>query len=188
MVDETSPPNTADKTNASAGVALLLAAIGTAGSLCLSLSLGLKACPLCLYQRAFLFSAFAVLVMGFLARPVDRPLAGVLALPPAVAGGGIAVFHVYLESSGILECPAGIFGIGSAPQQSLTLFALLLLTLVLGTLSQGSGKWKLQLPAASIIGVLLALAAVASAPPMPKVPTKAYEQPLDICRPPYRPG
>jgi hypothetical protein len=40
--------------------------------------------------------------------------------------------------------------------------------------------------AAVLLGLLLAWGAVASAPPMPPAPTRAYETPLDICRPPFR--
>ncbi len=34
-------------------------------------------------------------------------------------------------------------------------------------------------------GLLLAWAAVASAPPMPPAPARPYETPLDVCRPPF---
>lgn len=44
-------------------VALALAAIATGGSLYLSLGLGLKACPLCFYQRSLAIAAVLVLVM-----------------------------------------------------------------------------------------------------------------------------
>ncbi len=40
---------------------------------------------------------------------------------------------------------------------------------------------------AVVVGVLLAVGSVASAPPMPPTPTRAYETPLDLCRPPFRP-
>ena len=41
-----------------------LALVGTAGSLYLSLGMGLKACPLCFYQRTFVMAALAVLLVG----------------------------------------------------------------------------------------------------------------------------
>jgi hypothetical protein len=42
--------------------------------------------------------------------------------------------------------------------------------------------------AAVVLGLLLAWGAIASAPPLPSVPPKAYDpekQPLDTCRPPF---
>src|SRR4051795_13328130 len=86
--------------------ALVLAVAGLAGSLLLSLGMGLKACPLCFYQRTFMMSIVAVLGMGLLAS-VSR--LGLLCLPLAVAGLGVALFHVSLETTGKLECPKGIF-------------------------------------------------------------------------------
>ena len=38
-------------------LALLIALIGTAGSLWLSVGMGLKGCPLCFYQRSFVIAA-----------------------------------------------------------------------------------------------------------------------------------
>src|SRR5436190_1785121 len=54
-----------------------------AGSLYLSLGMGLKACPLCFYQRVFAMSTVGVLLLGLLV-PGGRPgLASLLALPAA---------------------------------------------------------------------------------------------------------
>jgi hypothetical protein len=112
-----------------------------------------------------------------------------LALPCAVAGLGVAIFHEYLEQIGKLECPAGVFGVGSAPQQSLAV--LLLLTIILALPSfTGGGNGRMNLLAtcsAIVLGVLFAVAAVKSAPP-PVIPEKAYKLPVneDGCRPPYR--
>jgi disulfide bond formation protein DsbB len=52
-------------------LALLVAAAAAAGSLYLSLEMGLKACALCFYQRAFAFGLVGVLLTGLLAFP-DR--------------------------------------------------------------------------------------------------------------------
>jgi disulfide bond formation protein DsbB len=54
---------TASSTNAFrfAVAALAVSAVGTVGSLYLSLGMGLKACPLCFYQRTFMMSTAAVL-------------------------------------------------------------------------------------------------------------------------------
>ena len=51
----------------------------------------------------------------------------------------------------------------------------------------GGFGWP-ALAGAVVLGVLLAAAAIKSAPPMPGAPTKSYpeEQPFDTCRPPFR--
>ena len=98
---------------------LLLAVLALAGSLWLSIGMKLKACPLCLYQRAFVMGVVAVFGMGVLTGHRHRVVLNLLALPLAAAGLGVAVFHEYLELTGKLECPAGVMGIGTAPQQSL---------------------------------------------------------------------
>src|SRR6202011_4477973 len=106
--------------------ALLVALVALAGSLWLSVGMSLKACPLCFYQRTFVMSVVAVLGIGVLTGARHRGVLNLLALPLTVAGVGVAVFHEYLEQTGKLECPAGIMGIGTAPQQSLTVLAVLL--------------------------------------------------------------
>src|SRR5262245_4124565 len=114
-------------------IALLLSAGAAAGSLYLSLEMGLRACPLCFYQRAFAFGLVGVLAGGILAfRDLGSRLC-LVALPLAIAGLGVAGFHVWLGWTGwprqgvawYLACPAGIEGIGTAPQQSLAAFALI---------------------------------------------------------------
>src|SRR5687768_3826771 len=96
-----------------------IALLGAAGSLWLSIGMGLKACPLCFYQRTFLLAIAGILVTGLLTRARGSPLLPGLALPAAVGGFGVACYHVFLELNGTLECPRGIFGWGTAPQQSL---------------------------------------------------------------------
>lgn len=171
------------------GAALAVAVLALAGSLHLSIGLGLKACPLCLYQRTFVMGIVAVLGVGLLAglRPA---LAALLALPLAAGGLGVALFHEYLEAADRLECPAGLFGLGTAPQQSLvTLCVVFVLLLVAATRRQhGAAFGPGALVGTLLLGVLFSASAVASAPPMPAPPTKPYEQPLDICRPPFRPA
>ena len=163
-------------------LSLVLAAAGTLGSLYLSLGLGLTACPLCYYQRTFVMSVFAVLAVGLL---VDRSRAEVLSLvclPLAVAGLGVAAFHEYLVLSGKLECPKAILGIGTAPEQSLALFVLLTAAVALAALRHAAA-----IAGSVALGLALAWGCVAGAPPLPKAPDKAYEQPLNTCRPPYQP-
>ena len=163
-----------------AAAALVLALCGAAGSVYLSVGMGLKACPLCFYQRTFVFSVLAVLAVGLWK---DRRQAGLLALvclPLAVGGLALAAFHENLVLTGKLECPEALLGLGSAPLQSLLLFALLTLLLAIAARRQLAAAG-----AATILGLALAWASIASAPPMPPAPTKPYDQPPDICRPPF---
>lgn len=166
--------------------ALAVALVALAGSLMLSMVLKLKACPLCLYQRTFVMGVVAVLGVGLVARA--RPaLLGLLSLPLAMGSLGVAGFHEYLEQTGKLECPAGVLGVGTAPQQSLAVSAVLLVLLTVGALRDRREAYKLPgVVGAILLGILLSGASVASAPPMPPAPTKPYEQPMDICRPPFR--
>ena len=153
----------------------------------MSVGMGLKACPLCFYQRTFVMGIVAVLGIGVLTRERHRPVLNLLALPQAVAGFGVAAFHVFLELTGKLECPSGVMGVGTAPQQSLAALAVLLAVVLVGVaLSRNAGEtyWP-PLAGAVVLGLLLAWGAVVSAPPMPPTPTKAYETPLDMCRPPF---
>jgi disulfide bond formation protein DsbB len=168
--------------------ALTVAAAGLAGSLFLSLGMALKACPLCFYQRAFVMSVFAVLGVGLLggARHIGR--LSLFVLPPAVAGLGVALFHVYLEVTGKLECPAGLLEWSTAPKQSLGMFGVLVALLVVDVLrgpGAGVSHWP-GLAGAILIGSLLAVASCTSNPPMPTPPKEPYAKPPDICRPPYR--
>ena len=110
-------------------LALLAAAAGVAGSLWLSLGMGLLACPLCYYQRTFMMAALGVLVAGLIGGVRPSAWVSLLALPAAIGGLGVAGYHVSLEMAGEMVCPAGIFDLGTAPQQSLGIFALLTLLL-----------------------------------------------------------
>lgn len=168
-------------------VAACLSLVAVTGSLWLSLGMHLKACPLCLYQRSFAMSAAAVLLVGLLTELRRTAVLHLLALPLVVGGAGIAAFHEYLELAGVLECPSGLWGAGSAPQQSLAAFlALLVATLVPATRFSASGNRPRQVAVAVAFGLLMAVGTIKSAPPMPAAPKKPYDQPLDICRPPYR--
>jgi hypothetical protein len=149
--------------------------------------MGLKACPLCFYQRTFVMGVVAVLGVGILTGHRHRTVLNLLALPLVVAGFGVAAFHVFLELTGKLECPAGILGIGTSPQQSLAALTVLLVLVVVGVVRSGR-LGESQQPAAvaaAVLGLLLAWGSVLSSPPMPPAPTKAYETPLDMCRPPF---
>jgi disulfide bond formation protein DsbB len=170
-----------------AWAALVVAAAGLAGSLFLSWGLGLKACPLCFYQRTFVMALVAVLGVGLVFRIAPPARLGLLALPLAVAGLGVAAFHVWLEASGKLECPGGLLGLGSAPQQSLAVF-LLLSALSLATALRPEPPSPVSgaaLTGSVVLGMALAAAACTSNPPMPGPPAKPYDGPPEVCRPPY---
>ena len=169
-------------------VALLVAVAGLAGSLFASWGLGLKACPLCFYQRTFIMSVAAVLGIGLLSNAVRPGRLSLLALPMAAGGLGVAVFHVSLEWTGKLECPAGFLGLGTVPQQSLGMFAVLLALLLIDWI-QSARRGQVGLGAGAVgilVGVLLAAASCTSNPPMPVPPDRPYPRPPDICRPPFR--
>jgi disulfide bond formation protein DsbB len=161
-------------------VALLVALCGSVGSVYLSVGMGLKACPLCFYQRALMMSVLAVLVVGMAKERSQAALLALLCIPLAVAGLAVAAFHEYLELAGKLECPSGLFGLGTAPQQSLVVF--LVLTTVLAIAAR---RQPAAVAGGAMLGAVLAWACIASAPAMPAAPTKPYDQPLEICRPPY---
>jgi disulfide bond formation protein DsbB len=164
----------------------VIAALALIGSLWLSVGMGLKACPLCLYQRTFVMGVVAVLGIGVLTGPGHRNVLNLLALPLAVAGFGVAAFHVFLELTSKLECPGGVMAVGTAPQQSLAVQTVILILVSVGV-ARSSHACLPSSVGAVLLGFLLAGSSVVSAPPMPPVPTKAYEQPLDMCRPPYHP-
>ncbi len=168
---------------------LLISLVAVVGSLWLSIGMNLKACPLCLYQRSFVIGTAAVLLMGLITRTYRREcsLLAALSLPLATAGLAIAAFHVYLEFSGKLECPLGMLGLGTAPQQSFTILFVLVLALLAQAINvvRGDRHSNFVLPVAMILGCLVAYACIVSAPSLPKVPDKAYESPLDTCRPPF---
>jgi disulfide bond formation protein DsbB len=168
--------------------ALAVAGAGLVGSLLASWGLGLKACPLCFYQRTFMMSVAAVLGIGLLSKAVRPGCLSALALPMATAGLGVAVFHVGLELTGKLECPRGFLGLGTVPQQSLGVFAVLFALLLIDCVqSAGRGQVGFGVGAAAIgLGVVLAAASCTSNPPMPAPPAQPYPQPPDICRPPFR--
>jgi disulfide bond formation protein DsbB len=162
---------------------VLLAALGVAGSLALSLALDLRACPLCFYQRAFAMAALAALVVGATARAAEGALQATRAAAAvSVAGLVVAGFHVYLEVAGSLECPAGLAGMGTAPQQSLAFFVVL--TAGLCVRLAGTEARALALPA--VLGSVLGVASLVANPPLPPVPTTAYPDAPAVCRPPFR--
>ncbi len=171
--------------------AIVVAVVGTVGSVYLSMGLGLKACPLCFYQRSFVMGVLAVLALGrFLER--SRPgLICLLSVPLAWAGLGVAGFHEYLVLTGVLECPTALFGIGTAPAQSLAVFIALAAAVTGGAWCgrhESPRQRACTLFVAVMLGAVMEGACVKSAPPLPKVPDAAYDpvkDPLDMCRRPF---
>jgi disulfide bond formation protein DsbB len=167
-------------------LALVVAVLGAAGSLWLSIGMGLKPCPLCFYQRSFMMSVVGVLGIGLAFRAGRL---GLLALPLATAGLGVALFHVYLEAQGKLECPRGILGLGTAPQQSLAMFVLLFFLIgvdVLRGIRVGESRVT-GLVSGLVLGGLFAVASCTSNPPVPLPPEERSRPEPQICRPPVRP-
>jgi hypothetical protein len=145
-------------------------------------------CPLCFYQRSFMMALVAVLGVGVIARAARPGRVGLLALPLAVAGLGVALFHVRLEVTGKLECPSGLLDLGTAPKQSLAVFVVLTVLLAVDALSgaRGPAGWG-GLLGGVILGGLLAVASCTSNPqPKKDPPTEPYKAPPEICRQPYR--
>ena len=167
--------------------ALVVALIAAGGSLALTLVDKKQACPLCFYQRTFALSLVAVLGQGLITGVVRSGRLAILALPLALGGLGVAAFHVSLEARNILECPAGLFDIATAPKQSLAVFAVLTLLLAAGV---GSGFLAREV---GVPGTILALvlsgglvwASISANPKPPDPPSEPYPAPPNVCRPPY---
>src|SRR5437016_11289971 len=85
---------------------LLVALVALAGSLWMSIGMKLKACPFCFYQRTFVMGVVAVLGVGLLTGQRHRAVLNLLALPLVIGAVAVAIFHVYVERTGTLECPA----------------------------------------------------------------------------------
>src|SRR5262245_55139983 len=174
---ENLPQESAERRGVFIWLALLASLAAVGGSLYLSLGMNLRACPLCFYQRTFALSLVAALIVGLGIR--TRGLA-FLTLPLATGGLGVACFHVYLELSVQLECPAGVLGIGSAPQQSLAIFAVVFFLLLAEGL-RNAGRHPIALFGGLVLGGLLAYAScIANPRPTPSATP-------DICRPPNPP-
>jgi disulfide bond formation protein DsbB len=176
-------------------IALLVSAGAVAGSLYLSLEMNLKACTLCFYQRAFACGLVGVLATGVLTFRDQGAKLCMVALPLAIAGLGVAGFHVWLGWTGwprqaadwYLACPAGIEGIGTAPQQSFAAFALLTAVLLIGALGEvsASGRGGFALFLALVLGAGGAYASIAANPRMAD-PKPLPATPLDTCQPTTR--
>jgi hypothetical protein len=159
--------------------ATLVALAALAGSLYLTIGMGLKACPLCYYQRTFVMGVVAILVAGLFIKDLRPGVLSLVALPLASAGLIIAGWHEYLEQIGKLECPAGILEAGTAPQQSLAAFGILTLLLMVDQLRQ---RRLAAVIATVVLGSLLAFSSIRSA--SNAVPNYTLPVDDDMCRPP----
>jgi len=87
----------------------VLAAIAAMGSLFLSEVMEIQPCVLCWYQRIFMYPLVVIFLVGMF--PLDRDVVR-YALPIAVIGWGISVYHYLLYSGHIPEnmqpCSQGI--------------------------------------------------------------------------------
>lgn len=170
-----------------AWMALALAGSGAAGSLYLSMGLGLKACPLCFYQRTFVLAALAIVGLCLWVERKRPGLACLLSLPAICGGLGVAAFHASLVWRGKMICPLGVFEMGTAPEESLLVFIALAVVSSAGAFAgrRESLRQGIATTAAAIaIGLAFAWGCIQSAPLAP--PTKkAYEipKPIDTCQP-----
>lgn len=157
--------------------AFAVAVVGVLGSLYLSLGMDLKACPLCFYQRAFIMAAAGILGFGLFMPDIPRSALTPLALTAAMAGACVAAWHTYLVANGTLECPSGVTQILLVPQESLSLFVVLV-ALLLVDLFQ-SRKYIMIGIGALMIGYVFASTSIRATPAKMTEPDPA---PLDGCR------
>lgn len=119
----------------------LLATISTLGSLFFSEVMQFAPCSLCWYQRIFMFPLAAILLVGLL--PLDTKCVK-YALPFALGGSAVALYHTLLHEGIIPEsvapCQQGVscsqeyidlFGFLSIPLLSLMSFSAMLALLVI---------------------------------------------------------
>jgi disulfide bond formation protein DsbB len=168
-------------------LALLVALAAVAGSLYLSLGMNLAACAFCFYERAFVMAALGVLLAGLFGGVAPGSRLSLLALCPAVAGLGVAGWHVVLEASGKMECPAGVLGVGTAPQQSLFAFVLLAVFLIVDVIWGASampGSATLGMLASLAFGLAFAYGSAKSVTPVKLPSSMLTSEKITICRPP----
>jgi len=127
--------------------AWLIATVSTLGALFLGEVMGYTPCVLCWYQRIAMFPLVFVLAAGLF--PFDRRVVR-YALPLAVAGLGLALFHLALVAGWVPEnikpCQQGVpcsdvqvvwFGFVTIPLLSVASFSLVV-ALLLATYFKGS--------------------------------------------------
>jgi hypothetical protein len=165
-------------------LAFFVSVIGVVGSLYLSLGMDLKACPLCFYQRAFMMAIAAIFAIGLFMPDVPAAALTPLALAPATAGGWIAIMHTYLVANGTLECPAGVTHFLLAPHESLLIFAIVMVLLLVDLFHQR--RYVMRGIAAILIGFVLASTSLKATPPSPAPAVPYAPDSLDGCRKVYQ--
>ncbi|MBA2225021.1 MAG: disulfide bond formation protein B [Thermogemmata sp.] len=173
-------------------LALLASMAAVAGSLYLSLGMDLQACTLCFYQRALALALVGVLLPGVLALRDRGGRLCLAALPVAIGGWGVALFHVWLgwtywprsQAAWYLACPEGIYGLGTAPQQSLAIFTLIMMFLLIGGLREvrKTHQEHATLLLAVILGAGIAAGCLLANPKMPD-PKPLPPGKLSTCQP-----
>ena len=99
--------------------AAFVAAVATAGSLYLSLGLGLVPCELCWYQRILMYPLVVVLGVAAVER---RPGVWRTALPLALSGAAVAAYHVALQlRPAAATCSISAGGVGNCGSIQYTL-------------------------------------------------------------------
>lgn len=129
--------------------AWLVASSSALGALYLGEVMGLLPCTLCWWQRIAMFPLVLILPAGMF--PLD-PRVVRYALPLAVAGWGVALFHVLLVEGVIPEriqpCVQGVpckevqiewFGFVTIPVLSLAAFSLIIVLLIMAA-------WRIRRP------------------------------------------
>ncbi|KOX93727.1 disulfide bond formation protein DsbB [Haloarcula rubripromontorii] len=125
------PRSVFDRPRLLLAAATAVAAVATAGSLYLSLGLGLTPCRLCWYQRILMYPL--VVVLG-VAAVEDRPGVVRTALPLAVPGAAVAAYHSWLQVSqttcglGAVSCAQIQYRVLGLTVPNLSLVAFLLVT------------------------------------------------------------
>jgi hypothetical protein len=148
------PPKSAMLLNV---VALAVALLALAGSFWLRAGLDSKVGALAYYQWSFMIAVASILLLAQLTELRASSVVSVLAMPVAMAGLALAVYHVERQLAGKLESPPGLFGFGSAPVQSLVAQAVLVIVLLI------AGIRRPVLAVGIALGILLGYACVQSA-------------------------
>jgi len=117
--------------------ALVVASVATAGSLYLSVGMGLVPCDLCWYQRILMYPLVLILGVGILRGDAVRSYV----LPFSVGGLAVAAYHIYLQRTpattgactGETPCEVILYEFYgfSIPEMSLTAFGIITVLLLL---------------------------------------------------------
>lgn len=181
-MSHTNTSHNPDRTLWCSWAALVSAIASTAGSIYLSLGLGLIACPICYYQRTFAIAVLMILAIGVLSPLRATHHLNVLALAPTVGGMAIAMIHTWLDAVGQQICPQGLFGLGTSAQQSLTSYVMIIVPLIVGIRDdiRAEAITRSSTVVAILLGGSMAVLCVIASP---EVPMLDQHDPL-IC---YRP-